>query len=98
MSQENVEIVRGLLAHGATRFALLLSLLALGLVACDDDDESAPTETEVITSDFAQDPPGRVVVAAARRPAATTARGPAQSASASRSSKVSFPVARRGAY
>ena len=64
MSQENVAVVRGLLAHGATRFALLLSLLALGasgLLACDDD-ESATTETEVITTDFAQDP-GRVVVA-----------------------------------
>ena len=62
MSQENVAVVRGLLAHGATRFALLLSLLALGAVACDDDDESATAETEVITSDFGQDP-GRVVVA-----------------------------------
>ena len=64
MSQENVAVVRGLLAHGATRFALLLSLLAfgaLGAVACDDD-ESAPAETEAITSDFGQDP-GRVVVA-----------------------------------
>jgi hypothetical protein len=61
MSQENVAVVRGLLAHGATRFALLLSLLAfgaLGAVACDDD-ESATAETEVITSDFGQDPPGR---------------------------------------
>ena len=40
MSQENVAVVRGLLAHGATRFALLLSLLAfgaLGAVACDDE-------------------------------------------------------------
>jgi len=61
MSQENVAVVRRLLAHGATRFALLLSLLAPGLVACDDDDETAPTETEVIT--FGQDAPGRVAVA-----------------------------------
>ena len=54
MSQENAEAVRGLLAHAATRFALLLSLFgALGLVACDDD-ESATAETEVITSDFGQ--------------------------------------------
>jgi hypothetical protein len=50
-----------------TRFALLLSLLALGalaLGACDDD-ETATAETEVITSNFGQDPPGRgrVVVA-----------------------------------
>jgi hypothetical protein len=38
-----------------TRFALLLSLLAvgaLGPVACDDDGETAMTETEVITSAF----------------------------------------------
>jgi hypothetical protein len=64
MLQENVAVVRGLLAHGATRFALLLSLLAfgaLGAVACDDD-ESATAETEVITSDFGQER-GRVVVA-----------------------------------
>jgi hypothetical protein len=43
-----------------TRFALLLSLLAvgaLGLVACDDN-ETATAETEVITSDFGQDLPG----------------------------------------
>ena len=56
-----MEAVRGLLAHGATRFALLLSLLAfgaLGAVACDDD-ESATAETEVITSDFGQEPQGR---------------------------------------
>ena len=66
MSQENVAVVRGLLAHGATRFALLLPLLAfgaLGAVACDNDDESATAETEVFTSTFAQDPPGRVVEA-----------------------------------
>jgi hypothetical protein len=64
MSQENVAVVSGLLAHGATRFALLCSLLAfgaLGAVACDDD-ESATAETEVITSDFGQER-GRVVVA-----------------------------------
>jgi hypothetical protein len=100
MSQENVAVVRGLLAHGATRFALLLSLLpfgALGAVACDDD-ESATAETEVI--DFGQDPSGGgpVAVAGGPEPAATTGRGLAQSASASRSSKVSFAVARRGAY
>ena len=35
-----------------SRFALLLSLVALGLIACDDDDETATAETEVITSDF----------------------------------------------
>lgn len=38
------------------RFALLLWLVtlgALGLVACDDDGETATTETEVVTSDFA---------------------------------------------
>src|SRR4029450_10240657 len=37
------------------RVALLLSLLAVGapgLVACDDDGETATTETEVITSNF----------------------------------------------
>ena len=33
MSQENGEAVRGLLAHWATRFALLLSLLAFGALA-----------------------------------------------------------------
>jgi hypothetical protein len=77
MSQENVAVVRGLLAHGATRFALLLSLLvvgALGAVACDDD-ESATAETEVITSDFGQDP-GRVVVAGGAKACGDYRRGP----------------------
>jgi len=47
MSQGNVEAVRGLLAHGATRFALLLPVLgALGLVACEDDDETATAGTK----------------------------------------------------
>jgi hypothetical protein len=78
MSQENVAVVRGLLAHGATRFALLLSLLvvgALGAVACDDD-ESATAETEVI--DFGQDPSGggRVVVAGGPRACGDYRRGP----------------------
>jgi hypothetical protein len=75
VSQEDVEAVRGLLAHWATRFALLLSLLAfgaLGPVACDDDetatDETATAETEVITSDFGQDPPGRGPVGVAGGP------------------------------
>jgi hypothetical protein len=78
MSQENVAVVRGLLAHGATRFALLLSLLAfgaLGTVACDDD-ESATAETEVITSDFGQDPPGRVVVAGSPKACGDSRKGP----------------------
>jgi hypothetical protein len=57
-----------------TRFALLLSLLAvgaLGLVACDDDGETARTETEVITSTFGAGGP----VAAAGGPVAV-AGGP----------------------
>jgi hypothetical protein len=46
--------------HWWAGLAMLLSLLALGalgLVACDDD-ETTTAETEVITSDFGQDPPG----------------------------------------
>ena len=77
MSQENVAGVSGLLAHGATRFALLLSLLAfaaLGAVACDDD-ETATAETEVITSDVGQDP-GRVVVAGRPNACGDYRRGP----------------------
>jgi hypothetical protein len=79
MSQENVAVVRGLLAHGATRFALLLSLLAfgaLGAVACDDDESAtAETETEVITSDFGKDP-GRVVVAGGAKACGDYRKGP----------------------
>ena len=70
-----MEAVRRPLAHWATRFALLLSLLAfvaLGPVACDDDetatDETATAKTEVITSDFGQDPPGRGPVGVAGGP------------------------------
>jgi hypothetical protein len=80
MSQENVEAVRGLLAHWATRFALLLSLLAfgaLGAVSCDDDETAtAETETEVTTSDFGQDPPGRVVVAGGPKACGDYRKGP----------------------
>ena len=81
MSQENVEAVRGLLAHWATRFALLLSLLAFGAlvpVACEDDDDTATAEPEVITSDFGQDPPGRGAVVVAGAPDACGAyrKGP----------------------
>ena len=80
MSQENVAVVRGLLAHGATRFALLFSLLAvgaLGAVACDDD-ESATAENGVITSDFGQDPSGRgrVVVAGGPEACGDYRKGP----------------------
>ena len=78
MSQENVAVVRGLLAHGATRFALLLSLLAfgaLGAVACDDD-ETATAETEVITSDYAQPGGGRVVVAGGPEACGDYRKGP----------------------
>jgi hypothetical protein len=80
MLQENVAVVRGLLAHGATRFALLLSLLAfgaLGAVSCDDDETAtAETETEVTTSDFGQDPPGRVVVAGGPKACGDYRKGP----------------------
>ena len=78
MSQENVAVVRGLLAHGATTFALLCSLLgfgAFGLVACDDDDGTATAETEVITSEFEQDP-GRVVVAGGPNACGDYRKGP----------------------
>jgi len=80
MSQENVAVVSGLLAHGATRSVLLLSLLAfgaLGAVACDDD-ETATAETEVITSNFGQDPPGRgrVVVAGGPEACGDYRKGP----------------------
>src|SRR5262245_7080036 len=54
-----------------SRLALLFSLLAfgaLGLLTCDDDDETATAETDVITSDYAQDPPGRGPVAVAGDP------------------------------
>ena len=100
MSQENVAVVRGLLAHGATRFALLLSLLAfgaLGAVACDDDDGTATAETEVITSDFGEDPPDRGVVAGGPKACPATGEARATSCTRSRSSKASFAVARRGA-
>jgi hypothetical protein len=80
MSQENGAVVNGLLAHGATRFALLLSVLAFGALwaaACDDD-ESATAETEVITSDFGKDRPGlgRVVVAGGPDACADVRKGP----------------------
>jgi hypothetical protein len=77
MSQENMAVVRGLLAHGATRFALVLSLFAfgaLGAIACDDD-ESETAETEVVTSDFGQDP-GRVVVAGGPNACGDYRKGP----------------------
>src|SRR5262245_28207226 len=62
MSQENVEAVRGLLAHWATRFALLLSLLAfgaLGPVACDDDETATKTTPSAeLRRLVAPNPPG----------------------------------------
>jgi hypothetical protein len=54
------------------RFVLLLGALtlgALGLVACDDEDETATAETEVITSEFGtDDPSGRGPTAIAGGP------------------------------
>jgi len=47
----------------------------LALVACDDDDESATAETEVITSDFGQER-GRVVVAGGAEACGDYRKGP----------------------